>query len=168
MKNLFTLVLGLIIGALIMYFFCCKTENLGAVEITKPRGVITPSEAAILDEQYNSRHTLISDSIVDRSDNRSSWWSLEDIRNYLDYAENQSRELGYTMDGLRVYLGAYKTENGVVGYTTMFMVPTSSEIEQDSIKGGSARRAGNGGDIPGGDPLNMGQNGTPPGGNYPQ
>ncbi|WP_452224590.1 hypothetical protein [Lacinutrix chionoecetis] len=167
MKNFLSLLLGLIIGALIMYFYCCR-DTMGAIEITKPNGVITPSEAMTLDRAYNSRHQLISDSIVKRPDNRSSWWSLQDIKNYLDYAEDQSEDLGYTMDGVRVYLGAYPDDGENVGYTTMFMVPTSSQIEElQNQKGGSAARVGHGGDIPGGDPLNMGTGGNPPNSNYP-
>ena len=173
MKNLLSLILGLIIGALIMYFYCSKTKDtMSSIVITKPSGVISPKEAKTLDRAYTSRHKLISDSIVKRPDNRSSWWSLQDMQDYLKYAENQSKELGYTMDGVRVYLGAYPDETidstATVGYTTMFIVPTSSEIEQESQRGGSAFRAGDGGDVPGGDPLNDGGDGYPPPANYPQ
>ena len=173
MKNLLSLILGLIIGALIMYFYCCKTEDFGTpMVVVKPSGVISPKDAKTLDKAFDDRHELITKNIVIRPDNRSSWWSLKDMRNYLNYAEQQSKELGYTMDGVRVYLGAYpdkKVDSAiVVGYTTMFMVPTSSEVEQVHQKGGSAFRAGDGGDVPGGDPLNDGGDGYPPPANYPQ
>lgn len=169
MKNLLTLLLGLIIGALIMYFYCCAdAKDMTPMDIVKPKGVITESEGKVLDKAFDSRHALISRNIVKRPDNRSSWWSLKDMRDYLNYAENQSKNLGYTMDGVRVYLGAYpdtKVDTTVtVGYTTMFIVPTSSEV---SAKGGSAARAGSG-DVPGGDPLNQGSGGNPPSANYPQ
>ena len=96
----------------------------GTTAIIKPKGVITPTEAKVLDTTFNLRHKLISDSIVIRPDNRSSWWSLDDITNYLEYAKHKADSLGYAMSGVRVYLGAYPEENGQVGYTTMFMVPT--------------------------------------------
>lgn len=167
MKNLVSLILGLIIGALIMYFYCCngKVEVLDP-DIVKPRGVITPAQARVLDTTFNSRHTLISDEIVERPDNRSVWWSLKDMRDYLKYAYNQSQNLGYTMDGVRIYLGAYPTVDGEPGYTTLFMVPTSSDIGQKGGSGASARVGG--GDIPGGPPLNEGDDGHPPSSNYPQ
>ncbi|AUC81241.1 hypothetical protein [Lacinutrix sp. Bg11-31] len=173
MKNLLTLILGLIIGAIIMYFYCCKSGDFAApMVVVKPSGVISTKDARTLDRAFDSRHKLISDSIVKRPDNRSSWWSLKDMQDYLKYAENQSEELGYTMDGIRVYLGAYPDEEvdskRTVGYTTMFMVPTSSEIEQVHQKGGSAVDAKDGGDVPGGDPLNDGSAGNPPSANYPQ
>ncbi|WP_044398240.1 hypothetical protein [Lacinutrix sp. Hel_I_90] len=170
MKNLGSLLLGLIIGALLMYFFFCSGVKAMEPEIIKPKGVITAKEAMVLDEAFNSRHTLISDSIVKRADNRSAWWSLEDMRNYLNYAENQSKELGYTMDGVRVYLGAYPDttvdSTTTVGYTTLFIAPTSSEVGLKGGAGASFRE--NGGDVPGGDPLNDGHSGVPPSATYPQ
>ncbi|WP_262891655.1 hypothetical protein [Bizionia arctica] len=33
---------------------------------------------------------------------------------FLNYVENESKELGYTMDGVRVYLGAYPKIKQVV------------------------------------------------------
>ncbi|WP_299888071.1 hypothetical protein [uncultured Lacinutrix sp.] len=171
MKNLGSLILGLIIGALVMYFYCCKlgTPDVVDPDITKPSGIITPKEAIALDALFNSRHKLISDSIVKRPDNRSSWWSLDDIENYLAYAKHQTDSLGFPMDGVRVYLGAYPDtkvdSTTVVGYTTMFMVPTSSKL---NIKGGSGAAYRAGGDVSGADGLNDGYGGNPPSANYPQ
>ena len=124
MKNILLLILGIVIGALAMYFYCCQPN--GDLAITTPKGVITPEQAKTLDEAYNPRHKLISDSIVTREggDNRSSWYSLDDMRNYLNYAEKQTKDMGYTMNGIRVYLGAYPDVRDQVGYTTMFFIPT--------------------------------------------
>lgn len=172
MKKLGPLILGLIIGAVAMYFYCNQgeTELTTAPEITKPKGVVTPAEMKALDQAYNIKHNIINDSLfrksADGGDNRSSWWSLEDIQNYINYAENQAGELGYTMDGLRVYLGSYPAKPGeMAGLTTMFFVPTGKKnVSQGAIFSVQPMS----GDIPGGDGLNMGQNGYPPGGNYPQ
>lgn len=165
MKNLGSLILGLIIGALLMYFYM---NNLYGSHISnpiiKPRGVISPNQAIVLDSTYNSRHTLISDSIVNRPDNRSSWWSLDDVTNYIDYAKNQSDSLGYNMSGLRIYLGAYPTVKNQVGYTTMFMVPTG---ELQMVEGSKGFTASANNDIEGANPLNMGTAGNPPNSNYP-
>ena len=167
MKKLGLLILGILIGALATYYFC-STSNLvdTDVSIVPPKGLISPEESRILDRAFDSRHVLISDSIVRRPDNRSSWWSLKDMRDYLNYAENESKELGYTMDGVRVYLGAYPTE-GEVGYTTMFLVPTGVEnISQGNSTLFNMLPPG-GGDIPGGSGLNKGDAGDPPPTNYP-
>lgn len=165
MKNFIVLLLGIAIGAAAVYFYCCNNElDNGIVE---PKGLISPEEAKALDQAFNSRHRLISDSIVRRPDNRSSWYSLSDMRDYLNYAENEAKGLGYTMDGIRVYLGAYPNEDDKVGYTTMFFIPTGNQNSAEgsmlniSLEGGSP-------DITGGFGLNGGQGGVPPQANYPQ
>ena len=162
MKKLFLMLLGFAIGLLVAYFYCCKSNN--TENMVPPKGLITPAEAKVLDTAFDSRHLLISDSIVGRSDNRSAWWSIEDIEAYIAYAKNQATELGYDMNGIRVYLGAYPVVNKQVGYTTMFMVPTGNPSVSE---GGKAAVVGNG-DIPGGDGLNDGTDGDPVGANYPQ
>jgi hypothetical protein len=136
---------------------------------TSPKGLIKPNEAIALDQAYNLRHRIVSDSLFSNTktgDNRSSWWSIEEIQNYINHAENQAGELGYTMDGLRVYLGAYPDIKGEAGLTTMFFVPTGIlNTSQGSMfpmpQDGS-------GDIKGADGLNFGGHGNPPGVNYPQ
>jgi len=126
-----------------------------------PKGVITSDEARTLDQTFDSRHTLISNDIVKRPDNRSSWWSLQDMKDYLESAEAQVKELGYEMNGVRVYLGAYPQTKAGVGYSTMFMVPTA-DIPQGKDGGGGKS------DVPGADGLNDGTMGDPPAANYPQ
>jgi hypothetical protein len=167
MKKFSLLILGILIGAFATYYFCpnCSVDDT-EVAIVAPKGLITPEEAKTLDQAFNSRHALISDSIVKRPDNRSAWWSLKDMRDYLNYAENESKELGYTMDGVRVYLGAHATTKEV-GYTTMFLIPTGVE----NISQGNSTLFNmlppDSGDIPGGG-LNAGNPGNPPPANYPQ
>ncbi|HLV39657.1 hypothetical protein [Xanthomarina sp.] len=177
MKKFSLLILGILIGGFATYFLVpnsgesqIQAPDASAksfmAQIAAPKGLITPDEAKALDGAFNDRHALISESIVKRPDNRSAWWSLEDMQNYLKYAENESKELGYTMDGVRVYLGAYPTEKEV-GYTTMFIVPTG---HKNLSRGSSAffNMAAPGGDIPGGSGLNKGEPGMPPLANYPQ
>ena len=127
--------------------------------MSNPKGLITPVEATALNDAYTARCELISKDITKRPDNRSSWYSLEDIKSFLEYAENQAKELGYTMDGIRIYCGAYPEEDGQAGYSTAFIVPTASNTEENG--GGSN-------DIQGANGLNKGTQGYPPGANYPQ
>lgn len=166
MKNLLLLIFGIIIGAAAMYFYCCEDIEEG---IVAPSGIITPEEARTLDQAFNSRHQLISDSIVKRPDNRSSWYSLEDMRNYLDYAEKQTAGMGYTMNGIRVYLGAYPDVKGQVGYTTMFFVPTGHpNTSQGNMTFLNFNTQSGKPDISGAPGFNMGSGGQPPSANYPQ
>jgi hypothetical protein len=130
--------------------------------MSTPKGIITPKEAKQLNDAFTKRCELISEEITKRPDNRSSWYSLEDIKAYLKYAENQARELGYEMNGIRIYCGAYPTTDGKAGYSTSFIVPTAKIV--DGKDGGGGDKS----DIPDGDGLNDGQQGDPPGANYPQ
>ena len=172
MKNLGPLIIGIILGALAMYFYC-STDKMEAESesstATVPKGIITSKEAKVLDEAFNLKHRIINDSLFKKSsdggDNRSSWWSIEEIQNYINHAENQTGQLGYTMDGLRVYLGSYPGANGETGLTTMFFVPTGYKNKSN---GSILPMQGGGGDVPGGDGLNRGHQGDPPSSNYPQ
>lgn len=40
-------------------------------------------------------------------EDRLFWWTIEDIKNYLDYSEDIASKHGYNPNGLRIYLGAY-------------------------------------------------------------
>lgn len=172
MKNFGLLILGVILGALAMYFYCCADNvDMDSDQPEQvPKGLISPKEAKVLDQAYNIKHRIINDSLFKKStdggDNRSSWWSLEDIQSYINYAENQAGELGYTLDGLRVYLGSYPEAKGETGLTTMFFIPTGSKSVSQGNFGPFLQ--GGGTDIPGGFGLNMGESGKPPSANYPQ
>ena len=128
--------------------------------MNNPKGLITPEQAKELNNAFTERCELISNKITNRPDNRSSWYSLDDLRSFLDSAEAQAKELGYEMDGVRIYCGAYPTLKGQAGYSTSFIVPTASNK--------IGEEGGDNHDIQGANCLNFGQSGTPPGGNYPQ
>lgn len=128
----------------------------------KPKGIITPEEAKKLNDAFTTRCELISKDITKRPDNRSSWYSLKDLKAYLKYAKKQAKKNGYKMNGVRIYCGAYPTVDGKVGYSTNFIVPTAKIV--DGKDGGNGDKS----DIPDGDGLNEGSQGYPPNANYPQ
>lgn len=168
MKNFIMLILGVCIGALAMYYYGSKPIEERIVSST-PKGLITPDQAKTLDQSYNPRYKLISDLIVKRrgGDNRSSWYALDEVRNYLTYAEKEAEQLGYTMDGVRIYLGAHPDQNGEAGYTTMFFIPTGKPNKAKASMFNFSMQP-KGIDIPGGGGLDHGGQGDPPGANYPQ
>lgn len=171
MKNLLILILGIIIGALVMYFYCFQSNDAVDRNMMSeaPKGLITPDQAKTLDQAYNLRYRLISDSIVTRTggDNRSSWYGLDQVRDYLTYAEKDAKKLGYTMDGVRIYLGAHPNKNGEAGYTTMFFIPTGKPNKADASMFNFTMRSTRL-DIPGVGGLDHGNRGQPPSANYPQ
>lgn len=129
--------------------------------MAKINGLISPERAKELNDAFTTRCELISKDIVKRPDNRSSWYSLKELKAYLKYAKKQAKKNGHKMNGIRIYCGAYPTTKERVGYSTSFIVPTARVI--DGKDGG-----GDNGDIPDGDGLNFGQDGNPPGAGYPQ
>ncbi|MBC3846179.1 hypothetical protein H8K90_07305 [Winogradskyella echinorum] len=170
MKKLGTLIFGIILGALAMYlYYNYYGVGMEQPPIGAPKGIITPKEAIALDKAFNIKHRIINDSLFKDTkikDNRSSWWSIEDIQSYINYAENQAGELGYSMDGLRVYLGSHPSINGQAGLTTMFLIPTGKlNTSQGNIL---PIFQGPSNDIKGADGLNLGHDGVPPSSNYPQ
>lgn len=129
--------------------------------MSNPKGLISPKEAKVLNDAYTARHALISKNITKKPDNRSSWYALEEIESFLEYAKTQAKELGYEMDGIRIYDGAYPDDKDGEGYSTTFIVPTTSEnLGKDG--------AGFSSDIADADALNLGAEGKPPSANYPQ
>ena len=165
MKKLILLLLGIAVGFGLGYFYF-NSNSTEEDMANRPKGVITPAEAKVLDTAFNNKHQLISDSLVNQPDNRSSWWSLQDMRDYLDYAEQEVAKDGYTMDGVRVYIGSYPSTPKGEGFTTMFLVPTGNKTTSDGSMVTLDQGDGSG-DIPTGPGLNAGNNGFPPNANYP-
>jgi len=171
MKNFGSLLLGIIIGAVVMYIYFSKDnlEMKDDCEITAPKGLISPSEASVLDKAYNIKHNIVNDSLFKKSpdggDNRSSWWSITEIENYICYAKNQANEGGYVLDGLRLYLGSYPNTKEQAGLTTMFFIPTGYKNESESSMF-FLKQSGR--DLKNSDGLNIGNSGHPPSSSYPQ
>lgn len=129
--------------------------------MAKIKGLISPERAKELNDAFSTRCELISKDIVKRPDNRSSWYSLKELKAYLKHAKKQAKKNGHKMSGVRIYCGAYPTTKEGVGYSTSFIVPTAKIIDGKDGGGGN-------GDIPDGDGLNLGGPGNPPGSGYPQ
>jgi len=147
-------------------FLLCSTVSCVEQDtkvVKPPKGVIPIKEAKMLDRTYGeTRHAIISEKLGIK-DNRSSWWSIEDLEDYIAYARSQAKEKGYQVDGLRVYFGAYPKSYGnqeVAGFSTLFIVPTGNvETQQGSLNLFSNYQQSTDLEIP---PLNMGHSRTPP------
>lgn len=173
MKNLIYLVIGGIIGAFLTYYLCPRpeasvevsTSNETKIDIEKPKGLITVKEAIELNNNWTEFRQQAVDSAAQKQgrevDNRSVAWSLSDFQSYLDFAKIQSKELGYNMTGLRVYLGVYGEDAGETkkDLTTMFIVPTGTKIieKASSLNVMSFQGSAN---VPGAAPYNRGGGGS--------
>ncbi|MBO3117465.1 hypothetical protein J4050_11945 [Winogradskyella sp. DF17] len=170
MKNFLSLIVGIIVGGALMYYFGSKDDIKEMAQEIRPNGLISPAEAKVLDQAYTIKHNIINDSLFKKStnggDNRSSWFALEDVEGYIQFAKKEAGTLGYTLDGLRVYLGSYPNSKGETGLTTVFFIPTGKQNVSDGSM--FTLPQGGGSDIPGGSGLNRGSSGQPPSNNYPQ
>ncbi|WP_142785793.1 hypothetical protein [Changchengzhania lutea] len=171
MKKLAYIILGLIIGAILTYLFCPRQLDIPTADTkgNKPPGVITILEAEELSANWEKNNKTEIDSTIDvegpRKPMRSTMWTLKDVEDYLYYAKHQSDTIGFSMTGVRVYLGNYgeNAERSKKNRNTMFIVPTGyKKISKGSVIPNLLNAKDE--DIPV-DPLNEGDGGD---GGYPQ
>ena len=132
MKKLGLIILGFIIGVVLTYFFCPRQGSGNPIEhgYVAPKDTVSVKEAKVLSDNWAKCNATQIDSIIhvvgSRNVTRSVEWSLEEINEYLVYAKAKSDSLGYTMTGVRVYLGNYGDVKDPTkkNRNTMFIVPT--------------------------------------------
>ncbi|MFD1292873.1 hypothetical protein ACFQ5N_03400 [Lutibacter holmesii] len=137
---------------------------------------ITPEEAKELNQNFVKTRSKKLNKIVEEEEGHphekdaiSSWFSLDEIKEYIAYVEKQGKEKGIDINGLRVYFGSYgakdkKTANK--GLSTVFFVPTKARVGA-KLKGELVSVDGNA-DVDGIDGMNSGGLGQPPSATYPQ
>jgi len=115
------------------------------------KGKITAEQAKNLNDNWTNLRASANRSAAGQEDNRSSWYSLEDMQNFLNQIKNDNQDV----NGVRFYLGVNITKQDPSGLTTIFMVPTQNlDGKNKDIKGATG--------------MDMGNHGDPPGANYPQ
>ena len=122
MKNVLKL---FIVSIAFISFSCSKDDDKTTTETSfyKPSGVITQERATELSNAWAQKNAALFSKGGDAKfddEIKSLSWSLEDLRNYLDYAEHEAEKKEYKMTGVRVYLAAY-LEKG--GQNTLFFAP---------------------------------------------
>lgn len=118
-----------------------------------PTGIITATEAKELNDYWTTYRKSANDGVASGGiDNRSSWFSIEDVEEFLKIVKAEHANA----TGIRMYLGVHDVVKGDGGKTTIFMVPT-----QEDKKGKNQ-------DIPNAKGLNRGDDGEPVGAGYPQ
>ncbi|MCR8667815.1 hypothetical protein NO995_08990 [Aestuariibaculum sp. M13] len=168
MKKLSYVFLGIVIGGLLTFFLTPKPIKEAVPIVMKPKGVIPQAEAIKLNNNWTKYRKKAVDSAAKaqgatKDDTRSVEWSLSDIQDYLAWAQQEADTLGYTMTGIRVYLGVYGKNAGQAkkDLTTMFIAPIGKVNKaQASILN---LRGDDDEDLPV-DPLNEGNGGN---GDYP-
>lgn len=117
-----------------------------------PNGIITAQEAQELNDNWTNLRSRANDNAAGKPDNRSSWYSFEDMQDFL----NLIKEEHSNVNGVRFYLGVETTREDPKGLTTIFMVPTEDDGE------------GKNQDIPEANGMDRGETGHPPEAGFPQ
>ena len=133
----------------------------------KPTNLISKERAIELSKAHDTKHEAIS-RVIGKQDNRSTWYSLEELKEYMAYIEAQGREKGYNVDGIRFYVGSYPENDRASGKsntTTIFLAPTGTK--EDQRKAMTVSQESSSPDITEIDPFNFGHDGIPPTGVYP-
>jgi len=138
--------------------------------------LIKPAEAKELNQNFIKTRSKELDKIVERETGKpkekdaiSTWFSLDEIKEYIAFVEAEGKLKNITVNGLRIYFGAYsKNENKASkkALSTVFLVPTQAKarsLESDNLGSG-----GSNSDISDIDGMNQGQTGYPPSAEYPQ
>ena len=136
---------------------------------------ITSKEAIKLNQKFIDTRSKELNKIVERETGKpnekdaiSSWFSLEDLEKFINDVKREGADMGKTVNGLRVYFGAY-SKNGNPkkdDLSTVFMVPTEAKVGASQKDGVVGEEGGN--DIKELGGLNNGSQGIPPDAEYPQ
>jgi hypothetical protein len=131
-------------------------------------GKITKEEAKELNQNFIKTRAKAIDSAIGKKDAISCWFSIEELKEYIDFVEQEGKAKGIAVNGLRIYFGAYaKNEKtpSKSNLSTVFFIPTQSK--KNSVPENEFLASPNM-DITEIDGLNDGQYGNPPSAAYPQ
>ena len=105
--------------------------------IAPPEQSISPREANVLEEEYVETRGKIINDTLDIIDRRDFWFSLDSLKQYIAYVEQEAKKRGKKNLGLRVYFAAYPKEGNYSdpGFSTVFMAPTSRAERSGAVKG---------------------------------
>ncbi len=155
-----------ILGVVLLFSACKPAEKAEEVDLSViEEKLVPPEKAKTLADLYTARYDILKDSLH-FDDNRSSWYSLAELENYILYSKREAKRQGYEITGFRIYPGVNPEIGDAEGnpYTTFFLVPTRAGKQKGSF---FAFQIGGNEDtnLPG---LDYGGSGDPPQANYPQ
>ncbi|PCH77777.1 MAG: hypothetical protein COB98_02525 [Flavobacteriaceae bacterium] len=105
------------------------------MDVSKPRGLISPSQARVLNKEFIKTRSKEMNKIVKKLTNDkkeqdvySTWFSIEELENFIAYTKEKATEKGKKLTGLNVFLGAYGTDikhSKKSDLSTVFFAPTT-------------------------------------------
>lgn len=115
--------------------------------MSKPTKCIPVDTAKNLQENWINTRQKAIDRAIGQEDSRSCFYTLDELREYLNYVEELSNEQNIDNPGIRLYFAAYNDDSNKKA--TIFLAPTV----------GNTHNSENNYDI---DPFNLGSSGFPP------
>ena len=148
--------LGLLLFIVFAFISCGEEAFTG-----KPKNTITVKKAKELSNNFDQRYKAMSE-VIGKDDNRSGWYSLGELEQYIAYIKKEGAAKKLDVDGIRIYFGAYgPNESGRENYATLFLVPTVKSNIDANVKG-FAPVANQSNDTDQIEPLNWSDLGNPP------
>lgn len=135
-----------------------ETEN--SKSLTHPTQLISHSKAKELSANFVAQKSGKHVTSAGQEDANALWFSLEELEKFIEYIKTEGSNQGFTVDGVRIYLGVYSNNEtvGRAGYTTMFMSATGRKVNSATPMSGGATSQ----DLTTVNPLNYGSMGNPP------
>ena len=115
--------------------------------MTKPKNCIPVADAKALQKNWNDNQAKDIESKMGSKDVCAVTFNIDQLQQFIDYVKSESTKQSIDNPGIRVYFGAYDSEND--NKATVFLNATESDD-------------GNSDNNYGVDPLNLGDGGWPP------
>ncbi|WP_309641292.1 hypothetical protein [Flavobacterium sp.] len=105
----------------------------------KPEKAIDFETAKTLNSNYNATRAKLHKDVLGKDDSNAVWYSLKELEEYMDYIKSEGRLKGYSVDGIRFYMGVYPetAADGRAGFTTIFLAPTKEVTDIDTHESSS-------------------------------
>ncbi|MEP0262293.1 hypothetical protein [Dokdonia sp.] len=98
--------------------------------MAKPEKCITPQDAEKLFTHWSkTRGEALREHLGDH-DTSEFTLNISELREYLDYVESESKDMGISNPRIRLYLGAYDASKS--NKTTFFLAPTTGEGKEEN------------------------------------
>lgn len=121
----------------------------------RPAKCITVEEARSLQDYWKETRGREIEKGQKYEDTREFWYSVAELQEYINYVKEKSADQGIDNPGMRIYLGAYPSQGGKKGLSTIFLTPT---MDDTSVQGSQTIRLNNYSI----EPMNDSQQGWPP------
>lgn len=98
-----------------------------------PKQLIAQELAKDFNQRYINERSPIIEKSIKKIDATATWYSIEELENYLHYAKIEAKKSNKEINGIRFYFGVYPNDiaeyKHKAGLTTIFLCPTMKRIK---------------------------------------